>query len=71
MEHDAFQHERIMPQNRFPFFMIHLTLIIVDFLTGLLAAGAWAILSAGGAIAGIVGGGLLSASLFRKWWRKS
>lgn len=50
--------------------MIHLTLIIVDFLTGLLAAGAWAILSAGGAIAGIVGGGLLGASLFRKWRRR-
>jgi hypothetical protein len=31
--------------------MIHLTLIIVDFLTGLLAAGAWALVSAGGAVA--------------------
>jgi hypothetical protein len=31
--------------------MIHLTLIIVDFLTGLLAAGAWALASAGGVIA--------------------
>ncbi|WP_169925545.1 hypothetical protein [Sphingobium cloacae] len=35
--------------------MIHLTLIIVDFLTGLLAAGAWALASAGGAIAALVG----------------
>ena len=50
--------------------MIHLTLIIVDFLTGLLAAGAWALASAGGAIAALVGGGLLGASLFRKWWQK-
>lgn len=50
--------------------MIHLTLIIVDFLTGLLAAGAWALVSAGGAVAVIVGGGLLGASLLRKWWRR-
>ncbi len=51
--------------------MIHLTLIIVDFLTGLLAAGAWALASAGGAIAALVGGGLLGASLFRKWRQKA
>ena len=51
--------------------MIHLTLIIVDFLTGLLVAGAWALASAGGAIATLVGGGLLGASLFRKWRRRS
>lgn len=50
--------------------MIHLTLIIVDFLTGLLAAGAWALASAGGVIAALVGGGLLSASIFRKWRRR-
>jgi len=50
--------------------MIHLTLIIVDFLTGLLAAGAWALASAGGAIAALVGSGLLGASLFRKWRQK-
>ncbi|WDA39220.1 MULTISPECIES: hypothetical protein [Sphingobium] len=47
-----------------------MTLIIVDFLTGLLAAGAWALASAGGAIAALVGGGLLGASLFRKWRQK-
>ncbi|WP_313809579.1 hypothetical protein [Sphingobium sp.] len=50
--------------------MIHLTLIIVDFLTGLLAAGAWALASAGGAIAALIGCGLLSASLLRRWRRK-
>ena len=50
--------------------MIHLTLIIVDFLTGLLAAGAWALASAGGVIAGLLGGGLVGASLFRKWRKR-
>ncbi len=50
--------------------MIHLTLIIVDFLTGLLAAGAWALASAGGAIAALLGGGLVGASLFRKWRKR-
>lgn len=50
--------------------MIHLTLIIVDFLTGLIAAGAWALASAGGAIAALVGGGLLGASVFRRWRRR-
>ncbi|MGE4323384.1 MAG: hypothetical protein AB7E60_10200 [Sphingobium sp.] len=49
--------------------MIHLTLIIVDFLTGLLAAGAWAIASAGGAIAALTGGGALGIALFRRWRR--
>ncbi|WP_197707394.1 MULTISPECIES: hypothetical protein [Sphingobium] len=47
--------------------MIHLTLIIVDFLTGLLAAGAWALATAGGAIAALVAGGLTGAAMFRKW----
>ena len=51
--------------------MIHLTLIIVDFLTGLLAAGAWALASAGGAIAVVLGGGLVSVSLLRKWRKRS
>ncbi|HWV12054.1 MAG TPA: hypothetical protein VN110_02060 [Sphingobium sp.] len=51
--------------------MIHLTLIIVDFLTGLLAAGAWALASAGGAIAALIGGGFVSASLFRRWRKRS
>ncbi|EQB31316.1 hypothetical protein [Sphingobium ummariense] len=50
--------------------MIHLTLIIVDFLTGLLAAGAWALASAGGAIAAVLGGGFLGLSLLRKWRRR-
>jgi hypothetical protein len=50
--------------------MIHLTLIIVDFLTGLLAAGAWALASAGGAIAAALGGGWIGLSLFRKWRRR-
>ncbi|MEJ7926093.1 hypothetical protein WG908_04895 [Sphingobium sp. AN641] len=49
--------------------MIHLTLIIVDFLTGLLAAGAWALLGAGGAIAGMLGGGFAGLWLFRRWRR--
>lgn len=49
--------------------MIHLTLIIVDFLTGLIAAGAWALASAGGAIAALVGGGFLGLSAFRRWRR--
>ncbi len=47
--------------------MIHLTLIIVDFLTGLLAAGAWALASAGGTIAVLVGSGFVGFSLFRRW----
>lgn len=51
--------------------MIHLTLIIVDFLTGLIAAGAWALLSAGGAIAAVVGGGFLGVSMLRRFRRKS
>ncbi|MFY9349161.1 MAG: hypothetical protein WBL20_22340 [Sphingobium sp.] len=50
--------------------MIHLTLIIVDFLTGLLAAGAWALASAGGVIAMLVGGGFAGFTLFRRWRRK-
>ncbi|MFK4792679.1 hypothetical protein [Sphingobium sp. ZW T5_29] len=50
--------------------MIHLTLIIVDFLTGLLVAGAWALASAGGAIAALLGGGVLGLSIFRKWRRR-
>ena len=50
--------------------MIHLTLIIVDFLTGLLAAGAWALASAGGAIGAGVGGGFLGLSMVRRWRRK-
>lgn len=50
--------------------MIHLTLIIVDFLTGLLAAGAWALATAGGAIAALVGCGLLGAAMLRKWRHK-
>lgn len=51
--------------------MIHLTLIIVDFLTGLLAAGAWALAAGGGVIAALAGGALLGTALLRKWWRKS
>ena len=50
--------------------MIHLTLIIVDFLTGLLAAGAWALASAGAVIAALVGSGFLGVSLLRRWRRK-
>lgn len=50
--------------------MIHLTLIIVDFLTGLLAAGAWALASAGGVITAVVCGGLVGASLYRRWRRR-
>ncbi|MCI4591438.1 hypothetical protein MOK15_15235 [Sphingobium sp. BYY-5] len=51
--------------------MIHLTLIIVDFLTGLLVAGAWALASAGGVIAAVLGSGYVGVSLFRRWRRKS
>ena len=50
--------------------MIHLTLITVDFLTGLLAAGAWALASAGGAIAALLGGGFAGFRLIRRWRRK-
>ncbi|WP_162849010.1 hypothetical protein [Sphingobium amiense] len=50
--------------------MIHLTLIIVDFLTGLLAAGAWALASAGAGIAALLGGGFAGLTLFRRWRRK-
>ncbi|MCP1468888.1 hypothetical protein J3E64_000559 [Sphingobium sp. OAS761] len=50
--------------------MIHLTLIIVDFLTGLLAAGAWALVMAGGAIAALVLGGLAGLALLRRWCRR-
>lgn len=50
--------------------MIHLTLIIVDFLTGLLVAGAWALASAGGAIAAVIVGGVLGVTLFRRWRRR-
>ena len=50
--------------------MIHLTLIIVDFLTGLLAAGAWALASAGGAIAAIAGAGFLGFKLVRRIGRR-
>ncbi|MET0369750.1 MAG: hypothetical protein ABW039_00080 [Sphingobium sp.] len=49
--------------------MIHLTLIIVDFLTGLLAAGAWALASAGGAIAALAGGGFIAVRLVQRWRR--
>jgi hypothetical protein len=51
--------------------MIHLTLIIVDFLTGLLAAGAWALASAGGVIAVIVASGFVGVSLIRRWRKKN
>lgn len=47
--------------------MIHLTMIIVDFLTGLLAAGAWALGSAVGGVAALVGGGLFSLSMLKRW----
>jgi hypothetical protein len=50
--------------------MIHLTLIIVDFLTGLLAAGAWALASAGGAIAAVVGGGFVGVKLVQRLRRR-
>ena len=50
--------------------MIHLTLIIVDFLTGLIAAGFWALLSAGGAIAGAIGVGFAGTSAWRRWRRR-
>lgn len=47
--------------------MIHLTLIIVDFLTGLIIAGAWALAAAAGAIAVAIGGLVLGLSALRKW----
>lgn len=50
--------------------MIHLTLIIVDFLTGLLVAGAWALASAAGVVAALVGGGANGWTLLRRWRRK-
>jgi hypothetical protein len=46
--------------------MIHLTLILVDLFTGLIEAGAWALLSVGCAIAGILGLGWAAAAAFRR-----
>ncbi len=46
--------------------MIHLTLILVDFLTGLIAAGAWALLMAGGTIAAVLTFGLFGLSRLRR-----
>ncbi|WP_189338511.1 hypothetical protein [Sphingobium sp. SCG-1] len=45
--------------------MIHLTLILVDLLTGLIEAGGWALLMIGSGIAGILGVGWAAASVFR------
>ncbi|MBB3982578.1 glucose dehydrogenase [Sphingobium fontiphilum] len=50
--------------------MIHLTRIIVDLLTGLLAAGGWALLMVGGALTAIVGGGAGALMLIRVWKRR-
>ncbi|WP_336958240.1 hypothetical protein [Sphingobium aquiterrae] len=47
--------------------MIHLTLIIVDFLTGLIMAGVWALLAAGGVIAAALGAGLVALTGWRHW----
>ena len=46
--------------------MIHLTLILVDFLTGLIMAGAWALLMAGGVIAALLSFGLFGLSRFKR-----
>ncbi|WP_275489439.1 hypothetical protein [Sphingobium arseniciresistens] len=47
--------------------LIHLTLIIVDFLTGLIMAGLWALLAAGGAIAAALGAGIFGFTAWRRW----
>lgn len=46
--------------------MIHLTLILVDLLTGLIEAGGWALLIVGGIIAGIMGLGWGVLALLRR-----
>lgn len=46
--------------------MIHLTLILVDLLTGLIEAGGWALLIIGSGIAGVLGLGWAGATLFRR-----
>jgi hypothetical protein len=46
--------------------VIHLTLILVDFLTGLIVAGAWALLAAGVTIAGLVALAFTVVSVWRK-----
>jgi len=47
--------------------LIHLTLIIVDFLTGLVTAGAWALLAACGVIAALLGAGVAAFTAWRRW----
>ncbi|CAN5197661.1 hypothetical protein BH10PSE12_BH10PSE12_36370 [soil metagenome] len=47
--------------------MIHLTLILVDFLTGLIVAGAWALLAAGIVIVAIVIAAYAGISSFQRW----
>jgi hypothetical protein len=47
--------------------MIHITLIIVDFLTGLIMAGVWALLAAAGAIAGTLFAGYAGMRAVKRW----
>jgi hypothetical protein len=50
--------------------VIHLTLILVDFLTGLIVAGAWALLAAGVTIAGLVALAFAGVSAWRRWRKR-
>jgi hypothetical protein len=50
--------------------VLHLTLIIVEFLTGLIMAGFWALLAAIGGIGAALGGGLLLFGGWRRWRRR-
>lgn len=47
--------------------MIHLTLIIVDFLTGLIMAGAWALVTAAAGIGVTLFAGISGVTAFRRW----
>jgi len=50
--------------------MIHLTLILVDFLSGLVVAGLWAIGAVAGAIIAAIAVAIFGASLYRRWRRR-
>jgi hypothetical protein len=47
--------------------VIHLTLILVDFLTGLIIAGAWALGAIVGGAALAVVAGFMGVSMYRRW----
>ena len=47
--------------------MIHLTLIIVDFLTGLIMAGIWALVTAAAGIGVAIFAAVGGVTAFRRW----